>query len=116
LLNLLRDNKEALGWTLGDIKGISPIIVQHRIHLEGRAKPCRDHQTRLKPTLQEVVRKKVLNWLDHGIIYSISDIEWVSPVQVVPKKTGIVVVRNDKNELILTRVQSGWRFALTIEY
>ena len=43
LIALLRENKEALGWTLGDIKGISPSIVQHRIHLEDNAKPYHDH-------------------------------------------------------------------------
>jgi len=32
LISLLRENKEAPGWTLGDIKSISPSIVQHRIH------------------------------------------------------------------------------------
>ena len=39
LITLLRANNEALGWTLADIKGISPSIVQHRIHLEDNAKP-----------------------------------------------------------------------------
>jgi len=38
VLNLLMENKEALGWTLGDIHGISLTIVQHRIHLEHNAK------------------------------------------------------------------------------
>jgi len=62
LIDLLRENKEAIGWTLGDIKGISPSIVQHRIHLEENAKPYRDRQRRLDPTFQEVVRKEVLIW------------------------------------------------------
>jgi len=39
LIALLRENKEIIGWTLGDIKGISPSIVQHIIHLEDNAKP-----------------------------------------------------------------------------
>ena len=39
LIALLRANKEAFGWTLWDIKGISHSIVQHRIHLEDNAKP-----------------------------------------------------------------------------
>jgi len=60
----------------------------------------------LNPTLHDVVRKKVLKWSDHGIIYHISDSEWVSHAQAVPKKTGITMIRNDKNELIPTRVQS----------
>jgi len=42
LLVVLRDNKEAIGWTMADIKGLSPIIIQHRIHLIEEAKPKRD--------------------------------------------------------------------------
>ena len=71
-ISLLRENKEALGWTLGDIKGISPSIVQPRIHLEDNAKPYCDRQRRLNPTLQKVVKNNVLKWLDHRIIYLIS--------------------------------------------
>jgi len=54
----------------------------------------------------------VLKWLDHRIIYPIFDSEWISPVQVVPKKTGIIVIRNDKNELVPTCVQAGWRVCI----
>ena len=86
--------------------------MQHRIHIEDNAKPYRDRQRCLNPTLQEEVKKEVLKWLDHGIIYPISNSEWVSPVQVVPKKIGITVIRNDKNELVPTRVQSRWRVCI----
>ena len=33
----------------------------------------------------------------------------MSPVQVVPNKLGITVVKNEENELVPTRVQTGWR-------
>ena len=79
LLTLLIENKEPLGSTLGDIKGISPSIVQHRIHLEDNAKPYPDNQRHLNPIMQEVVRKEVLKWLDHEIINPIFDSECVSP-------------------------------------
>jgi len=88
--------------------------VQHKIHLEDNVKHYRDHPRRLNPTMQEVVQKEAIKWLDHGIIYPISNSEWVSPIQVVPKKIGITVIRNDKNALVPTRVQSGWR--VYIEY
>ena len=58
---------------------------------------------RLNPTLKEVVRKEVIKLLDNGIIYSISDSKWVSPIQVVPKKGGLTVVKNELNDLIPTR-------------
>jgi len=69
LLKVLREHKEAIGWTLCDIKGISLSIVQHRIHLEENAKPYIDYQRRLNHTLQEVVKKEIIKWLDREIIY-----------------------------------------------
>jgi len=59
-----------------------------------------------------VVKKEILKLLDAGMIYPISDSKWVSPVQVVPKKTGITVVKNDEGELVPTRVQNGWRVCI----
>jgi len=85
---------------MADIKGISPSIVQHRIHLTKKVKPKRDPQRRLNPIMQEVVRTKIVKLLDNGIIYPISDSQWVSPVHVVPKKAGFTVVENDKKELV----------------
>ena len=60
LISLLRENKEALRWTLGDIKGIVSSIMQHRIHLEDNAKPYCHRPKHLNPTLQEVVQKEVV--------------------------------------------------------
>jgi hypothetical protein len=50
--------------------------------------------------MREVVKKEVLKLLHVGIIYPVPHSEWVSPVQVVPKKGGMTVVQNEKNELI----------------
>ncbi|RVW84906.1 putative mitochondrial protein [Vitis vinifera] len=57
--------------------------------MEEEAKPIRQPQRRLNPHMQEVVRAEVLKLLQAGIIYPISDSPWVSPTQVVPKKSGI---------------------------
>ncbi|XP_062094143.1 uncharacterized protein LOC133800207 [Humulus lupulus] len=51
-------------------------------------------------------------WLDDGVIYPISDSSSVSPVQVVPKKGGLTVVKNENNELIPTRTVTGWRICI----
>ncbi|XP_022865447.1 uncharacterized protein LOC111385297 [Olea europaea var. sylvestris] len=61
------------GWTIADIKGISPLICSHRIHLEEGATPKRDPQHRLNPTMKEVVKNEVLKLLDAGIIYPTAD-------------------------------------------
>jgi len=100
-------HKNALGWTIADIKGISPLICTHMIYLEESAKPFREMQRRLNPNRKEVVKNEVIKLLDNGIIYPISDSKWVSPTQVVPKKSGVTVITNEKNELIPTKTITG---------
>ncbi|CAJ2663002.1 unnamed protein product [Trifolium pratense] len=112
LVRVLRDNKEAMGWSIEDLKGISPGFCMHKIKLEDEYKPVVQPQRRLNPTMKEVVKKEVLKLLKAGMIYPISDSAWVSPVHVVPKKGGMTVVRNEKNELIPTRTVTGWRMCI----
>ncbi|KAL4303132.1 hypothetical protein GQ457_10G012710 [Hibiscus cannabinus] len=94
------------------IKGISPTICMHNIVLEDNQKPTVDAQRRLNQAMKDVVRKEILKWLDARIIYPISDSEWVSPVQCVPKKGGITVISNENNELIPTMTVIGWRVCM----
>ena len=92
----LRRHREAIGWTMTDIKGLSPKLVQHRIHLTEWVKPKRDPHRGLNPFMQEVVQAEIDKLLDNGIIYPIFDSQRVSLVHVVPKKSGFTVVENDK--------------------
>ena len=62
--------------------------------------------------MKEVVRTEILKLLEAGIIYPIADSRWVSPVHCVPKKGGITVVPNDKNELIPQRIVTGYRMVI----
>ena len=57
--------------------------------------------------MREVVKKEVLKLLHAGIIYPIPYSEWVSSIQVVPKKGGTTIVKNEKNELIPQRTVIG---------
>ncbi|XP_040375287.1 uncharacterized protein LOC121053035 [Rosa chinensis] len=104
LLEVLRKHKGAFGWSISDIKGLSPTICMHHIYMEDEARPRREPQRRLNPNMQEVVKKEVIKLLDNGVIYSISDSKWVSPIQVVPKKGGMTVVENEKGEMVLESV------------
>ncbi|KAL2235382.1 UNVERIFIED_CONTAM: hypothetical protein Sindi_1270400 [Sesamum indicum] len=112
LIRVLCEFREAIGWTIADIKGLSPSICMHRILLEEGTKLSREAQRRLNPLMMEVVTKEILKLLDAGMIFPISDSEWVSPTQVVPKKTGITVVENSVGNLVPTRVQNGWRVCI----
>ena len=73
LLRVLRDHKDALGWSLADLKGIRSSMCMHRILLEDGHKHSVEAQRRLNLTMKEVVRKEVLKWLDAGVIYPIFD-------------------------------------------
>ena len=112
LLQILREYKEAIVWSIENIKGISPSICMHKILLNDDAKTLVEHQRRLNPVMKDVVRKEVLKWLNAGFIYTILDNPWVSPIHVVPKKGGFTVIRNERNELIPTRTVTGWRVCI----
>ncbi|CAN6678758.1 unnamed protein product [Malus baccata var. baccata] len=111
-LRILRSYQDAIGWTIADIKGVSPTICMHKILMEDGVKPVIDAQRRLNPIMKEVVRNEVMKLLDAGMIYPISDSKWISPTQVVPKCSGITVVKNDNNELVPTRLTTGWRMCV----
>ena len=111
-MQVLKEHKTAIGWTIADIKGISPSTCMQLILLEEGARPSHQLQRRLNPPMMDVVKKEILKLLEVGVIYPISDSNWVSPVQVVLKKTRITVVKNQNDELVPTRVQNGWRVCI----
>ena len=80
--------------------------------MEEAYKPVVQPQRRLNPNIKEVVKKEVMKLLNVGIIYPISDNPWASPMQVVPKKGGMIVVPNDKGQLIPTQTITGWRVCI----
>jgi hypothetical protein len=61
LVKLLCDHKTAIGWTLADIKGISPSMCMHHILLEDNTEPTREMQRRLNPPMMEVVKAEISN-------------------------------------------------------
>ena len=88
-MKTLKKHHGAIGYTLDDLKGISPTL-------------C----------MKEVVRNEKLKLLEAGIIYPIAGSKCVSPTHYVPKKGGITVVPNDKNELIPQRIVTGYRMVI----
>ena len=112
LLKILRKYKEAIAWSIEDLKGISPSICMDKILLNDDARTSIEQKRRLNPVMKDVVRKEVLKWLNAGFIYAISDSSWVSPVHVVPKKGGFTVIGNEKNELIPARTVTRWRVCI----
>ncbi|GKD65375.1 reverse transcriptase domain-containing protein, partial [Tanacetum coccineum] len=112
LLEVLKSHKRAIAWKISDIKGIDPKFCTHKILMEDDFKPAVQNQRRVNPKIHEVIKKEVIKLLDARMIYPISDSPWVSPVHCVPKKGGMTVVANENNELIPTRLVTGWRVCI----
>ena len=86
LLAVLEKHRPIFGYSLEDLKGISPTLCTRRIPIDSTCIPSRELQRRLNNTIRDVIKKEVLMLLHVGIIYPVPQSEWVSPVQVVPKK------------------------------
>ncbi|GKA56063.1 reverse transcriptase domain-containing protein [Tanacetum coccineum] len=112
LLKVLKSHKRAIAWKITDIKGIDPRFCTHKILMEEDYKPTVQSQRRVNPKIHEVIKKEVIKLLDAGMIYPISDSPWISLVHCVPKKGCITVVANEDNELIPTRLVTGWRVCI----
>nr|GEV60960.1 reverse transcriptase domain-containing protein [Tanacetum cinerariifolium] len=108
LIKVLKSYKRAIAWKLSDIQGINPEFCTHKILMEEDYKPAVQHQRRVNPKIYDVIKKEVEKLLDAGIIYPIFDSPWVGLVHCVPKKGGFTVVENEENELIPTRLVTGW--------
>ncbi|KAK1647294.1 hypothetical protein QYE76_065099 [Lolium multiflorum] len=83
LLEILNKHRGAIGYTLDDLKGISPSICQHAINMEEDAKPVVEHQRRLIPKMKEVVIEcalifekliKCMSAIFHGFCESIVEV------------------------------------------
>nr|GEX76037.1 DNA-directed DNA polymerase [Tanacetum cinerariifolium] len=116
--NDLKSNSRiyALSGKLTDIKGIDPEFCSHKILLEEDYSPKVQSQRRVNPKIHDVIKKEVEKLLDAGLIYAILDSPWVSPIHCVSKKGGMTVITNDENELVLTRLVTGWRRLARNEY
>nr|GEW50807.1 reverse transcriptase domain-containing protein [Tanacetum cinerariifolium] len=82
LITVLKSHKRAIAWKLSDIKGIDPEFCTHKILMEEDFEPAVQHHP------------------------------WVGPVQCVLKRGGFTVVENEENELIPTRLITGWHVCI----
>nr|GEV70875.1 retrovirus-related Pol polyprotein [Tanacetum cinerariifolium] len=112
IIKVLKSHKQAIAWKLSDIKGINLEFCTHKILMEDDFEPVVQHQRRVNPKIHDVIKKEVLKHLDAELIYPISNSHWVSPVHCVLKKGGFTVVENEENELIPTRLVTGWRVCI----
>nr|GEW39293.1 DNA-directed DNA polymerase [Tanacetum cinerariifolium] len=84
LLTILKSHKRAIAWKLSDIKGINPEFCTHKTLIEEDFTPTVQHHRRVNPKIHDVIKQK----------------------------GGFTVVENKDNELILTRLVTGWRVCI----
>lgn len=101
-----------MGYTIDDLKGISPSICMHKIMLVDDYKPSTKHHRWLNPNIKKVIKKEVLELMEVGITYPISDSKWASLIQVVPKKGEMTVIKNEKGDQVAIRIVTGWRICI----
>nr|GEY27752.1 reverse transcriptase domain-containing protein [Tanacetum cinerariifolium] len=77
LITVLKSHKRAIAWKLSGIKGIDPEFCTHKILMEENFEPAIQHQRRVNPKIDDVIKNEVLKLLDAGLIYPISDSPWV---------------------------------------
>ncbi|GKB37634.1 hypothetical protein Tco_0882576, partial [Tanacetum coccineum] len=68
LLEVLRNHKGAIAWSIADIKGIDSSFCTHKILIEDEFKPIVQPQRRVNPNIKEVVKKEVMKLLNTGLI------------------------------------------------
>ncbi|GJS13929.1 reverse transcriptase domain-containing protein [Tanacetum coccineum] len=115
-IRVLEKCKGEIACKMSYIKEISLSFYTQKILMEESFKPVIQPQRRLNPKVQDVVKNEIVRLLDSGLIYPISDSQWVSPIHVVQKKGGMTVVLNDKNELIPSRTVTGWRVCIDYRF
>ncbi|GJY34712.1 DNA-directed DNA polymerase [Tanacetum coccineum] len=84
LLEVLQNHKGAIAWSITDIKGIDSSFCTHKILMEDKFKPSVQPQRRVNPNIKEVL----------------------------PKKGGMTVVKNEKEELIPQCTVTRWRVCI----
>ena len=110
--DVLKTYQGVIGYSIDDIKGISPSIAMHRITLDDESASSIEPQRKVNPTMKEVVKKEIDKLKAAGIIYTIPYSAWVSPVHVVPKKGGMTIVKGDDGKEVPMRTVTGWRMCI----
>ncbi|GKC79795.1 reverse transcriptase domain-containing protein [Tanacetum coccineum] len=79
-----------------------PVIISSQLSVENK----KNSFLSLKDTSKPLLGKP------QTFLESVPDSPWVSPIHYVPKKGGITVVTNEKDELVPTRTVTGWRVCI----
>ena len=99
LKKLLQEYMDVFAWDYLDLKGMDPAVYKHKINLQEDAVPVIQQRYRMNPNYAKQVKEELDKLLNVGFIVPIDQAEWLSPIVVVPKKSGKIRVCVDYRKL-----------------
>ena len=99
LIALLTEFRDVFAWSYVDMKGVPAEVVTHSIPMRTDARPIRQRPRPMNPNYAQQVKAEITKMLDAGIIYPIERTTWVSPIVVVPKKSGQIRICVDYRQV-----------------
>jgi hypothetical protein len=102
LEQLLKEFKDVFAWTCKDLKGIPPKLAQHIIELDSIISPSHQAKYRLNPNYVTIIKQDIDKLLVVRFIQFVEEATWLSPIVVIPKKSGKLKIYIDFRKLNVT--------------
>ena len=78
MTNFLRKNVDVFAWDAAKMKGISPDVITHKLHVNPNDKPVKQNPQRTVPYHDQAVNEEVERLLEADVIREVQFPEWLS--------------------------------------
>jgi ribonuclease HI len=87
-IKIFKEFKDVFAWTYDDLKTFDPNIIQHIIPMKPQTLPFQQKLRKMHPKLEPTVKKELNKLLNAKIIFPVRNMQWVSNLVPVRKKSG----------------------------
>jgi hypothetical protein len=81
---LLQENRDVLAWKLADMSGVPRELVEHKLHIDPKAKSVKQRLHRFAQDKKDVIKKEIARLLDVGFIQEVYHPNWLGNLILVP--------------------------------
>ena len=85
LIQFLKENLDVFAWSHGDIPGISPKVIQHKLNVNPERKPVQQRRRAFSLERDQAVTEEVTKLLTTGFIREVYYPDWLTNVVLVKK-------------------------------
>lgn len=110
MIELLRKFRHVFAWSYDELKVYREDLFQHIIPLKEDAKPFRQKQRPINPTLAPKMQEELMKLRDAGIIKPIRHSSWVSNLVPVRNKNGDIRLCVDFINLNISSLKDNYCF------